>query len=215
MDPYQILGVTRDYSKDDIRAAYLRLVREYHPDRNGGSKVHEERLKRVNVAYDLICNGTLEVKAKNTRKPFEGRTYMCNVTFRENLFGKIVNIEGILDSLSPGWTNSSGVLNNSGATLNTILNLPEGFTYKNGCLRRTVVIQKRFCKKGKVINIPMPNSYGGIVDTEWTLPQTFTDELNWQFFKVGLMKKDMVTRGDYILTIKAGKNQKLFGSIFS
>src|SRR5436190_17083473 len=53
-DPYKILGVDKKASQDDIKKAYRKLARQYHPDRNNGDKGAEERFKEVQGAYDLI-----------------------------------------------------------------------------------------------------------------------------------------------------------------
>ena len=51
---YDILGVTKDASQDDLRKAWLALARKYHPDKTGGHKGSEEKLKIVNEAYDTL-----------------------------------------------------------------------------------------------------------------------------------------------------------------
>lgn len=55
-DPYEILGVARDATPDDIRQAYRRLARKLHPDLNPGDKSSEERFKDVNSAYQLLSD---------------------------------------------------------------------------------------------------------------------------------------------------------------
>jgi curved DNA-binding protein CbpA len=57
MNPYQVLGVSRDASDDDIKRAYRSLSRKYHPDanvNNPNKKEAEEKFKEVQQAYDLI-----------------------------------------------------------------------------------------------------------------------------------------------------------------
>ncbi|WP_035485493.1 DnaJ C-terminal domain-containing protein [Geminicoccus roseus] len=54
MDPYQVLGVAKDAAPSDIRAAYRKLAKEFHPDLNPGSKAAEDRFKEVSAAYDLL-----------------------------------------------------------------------------------------------------------------------------------------------------------------
>jgi DnaJ-class molecular chaperone len=56
-DAYSILGVSRNASEADIRAAYRRLAMQYHPDRNPGDAQAEERFKEVAAAYDDIRSG--------------------------------------------------------------------------------------------------------------------------------------------------------------
>lgn len=57
MDPYKVLGVSRDATQDEIRAAYLALVKKYHPDKyqdDSLKEIADERLKEINEAYDLL-----------------------------------------------------------------------------------------------------------------------------------------------------------------
>ena len=53
-DPYQILGVTREATQDDIRKAYRRLAKMHHPDLHPGNKDAETRFKEIASAYDII-----------------------------------------------------------------------------------------------------------------------------------------------------------------
>ena len=52
-DYYQTLGVERTASQDDIRKAYRKLARKYHPDINPGNKEAENKFKDLAVAYDV------------------------------------------------------------------------------------------------------------------------------------------------------------------
>lgn len=53
-DPYQVLGVAKSASADDIRKAYRKLAKENHPDLNPGDPDAEERFKEAQAAYDIV-----------------------------------------------------------------------------------------------------------------------------------------------------------------
>ena len=60
-DPYEILGVSRGASKDQIKAKYRELAKKYHPDRFINSPLSENanrKMQEINEAYDAIMNGT-------------------------------------------------------------------------------------------------------------------------------------------------------------
>src|SRR5713226_7976391 len=56
-DYYELLGVTRKASAKDIRGAFRKLARKYHPDLNPGDKAAEEKFKQLQEAYDVLSDG--------------------------------------------------------------------------------------------------------------------------------------------------------------
>ena len=55
-DYYETLGVPRKADAEEIRKAYRKLARKYHPDLNPGDKSSEERFKNVQEAYDVLSD---------------------------------------------------------------------------------------------------------------------------------------------------------------
>jgi len=54
---YEILGVKRDASEKEIRTAYRKLARKYHPDVNPGDKPSEAKFKEINAANEVLSDG--------------------------------------------------------------------------------------------------------------------------------------------------------------
>ena len=59
MDPYKVLGVSYNATDDEIKKAYRKLSRKYHPDANVGNPnqaAYEEKFKEVQQAYQIIMD---------------------------------------------------------------------------------------------------------------------------------------------------------------
>lgn len=72
MDPYSILGVSRDASEDEIKKAYRKLSKQYHPDsniNNPNREAYTEKFKQVQTAYQQIMD---EKRGKTTSQSYSG-----------------------------------------------------------------------------------------------------------------------------------------------
>ncbi|WCR58313.1 molecular chaperone DnaJ [Wolbachia endosymbiont of Ctenocephalides felis wCfeJ] len=69
-DYYELLGVDRNASIDEIKKAYKKLALKYHPDRNPGNKEAEEKFKEITAAYEVLSDS--EKKAGYDRYGHEG-----------------------------------------------------------------------------------------------------------------------------------------------
>lgn len=55
-DPYEILGVAKGATEDEIKRAYRKLAQKHHPDSNKGDKGSEEKFKEINGAYEILSD---------------------------------------------------------------------------------------------------------------------------------------------------------------
>jgi curved DNA-binding protein CbpA len=78
-DYYGVLGLRSDASAEEIKKIYRELAVKYHPDRNGGDRGSEERLKEINQAYHVLGN---EERRRRydllSRGPFENKIFHRN-----------------------------------------------------------------------------------------------------------------------------------------
>ena len=69
-DYYEVLGVDKSASADDIKKAYRKMAMKYHPDRNPGDKAAEEKFKEVGEAYEVLSDA--DKKARYDQYGFAG-----------------------------------------------------------------------------------------------------------------------------------------------
>jgi DnaJ-class molecular chaperone len=72
-NPYSVLGVSKDASQDDIKKAYRKLVKAYHPDRNPGDAATEQKFKDVSAAYAIVGDPAKRKKFDRGEIDAEGR----------------------------------------------------------------------------------------------------------------------------------------------
>ncbi|MDR1901915.1 MAG: molecular chaperone DnaJ [Treponema sp.] len=109
-DYYEVLGVQKNASKDDIKKAYRKLAIQYHPDKNPGNKEAEEKFKEATEAYEILADD--QKKAAYDQFGFAGVEGMggpqdFSQTFRgfEDIFG---DFSGIFDTFFGGGRRSGG-----------------------------------------------------------------------------------------------------------
>ena len=61
-DYYEVLGIGKNATDAEIKSAYRKLAKKYHPDLNPGNKEAEEKFKEVNEAYEVLSDETKKAK---------------------------------------------------------------------------------------------------------------------------------------------------------
>lgn len=56
MKHYEVLGISQDADENEIKKAYMKLAKQFHPDKNQGSKEAEEKFKKINEAYEILSD---------------------------------------------------------------------------------------------------------------------------------------------------------------
>lgn len=74
-DPYEVLGIPQGASDDEIKAAYRKLAKKYHPDLNGGSAEAEVKMKEVNEAYNILIKHKGNYQSGPSGSGYGGSSY--------------------------------------------------------------------------------------------------------------------------------------------
>ncbi|MEL7489096.1 MAG: DnaJ C-terminal domain-containing protein [Pseudomonadota bacterium] len=81
-NPYSVLGLTASASDSEIRAAFRKLAKQYHPDRNPDDKAAEEKFKEISAAFDIVGDADKrkrfdrgEIDAEGRERGFAGGGY--------------------------------------------------------------------------------------------------------------------------------------------
>jgi len=146
-DYYEIIGVDKKASQDEIKKAYRRLARKYHPDLNPGDKPAEQKFKELNEAYEVLGDEKKRAEYDQYgRSPFEGggpgfdyRAYTSGDRFDFGGFGDIFS--DMLGGGRPGAVDLKG----PDLVMGLELSLEEAFAGVTKAITFTREIQCKSC----------------------------------------------------------------------
>ena len=100
-DPYEVLGVSKGATQEEIKSAYRKLAKQYHPDRYIGNPLADlaaEKFKEINEAYDILSGGSAS-SSRNSGSSYHGAGNFAQIRNYINM-GSIDEAERLLDSMS-------------------------------------------------------------------------------------------------------------------
>jgi len=103
-DPYETLGVPKTASQDDIRAAYRRLAKKFHPDLNPGNAKAEERFKTLSAANELLSDPAKRDQFDRGEIDGGGQPAAHQPSYRSYADGESGRRYGGEDGASAGWS---------------------------------------------------------------------------------------------------------------
>lgn len=159
-DYYDVLGVPKNCSKDDIKKAYRRLAIQFHPDKNPGNKEAEEKFKEATEAYEILSDD--QKKSAYDQFGFSGVEGMGGASHDPNAFRDFEDIfgdfSGIFDSFFGGGGSRRGSARSGpahGSNLRYDLEIP----FEQAVFGTTVEIQ--YAHNESCATCKGTGSYGG------------------------------------------------------
>lgn len=149
-DYYQILGVKKDAKADEIKKAYRRLARKYHPDVNPNDKAAEDKFKEVQEAYDILSD-------EKKRKTFDKFGYYNDNLDPDSPFGAGAAAGGGAPGFDFSGFDFSSSSSQGGSSFRDIFS--DLFGGSGAGARTAPEPPKAMPKKGRDIEIPLALSF--------------------------------------------------------
>ncbi|WP_312701069.1 J domain-containing protein [Sedimentibacter sp.] len=174
-DPYEVLGLSRGASKEEVKSAYRKLAKKYHPDMNENNPLQdlaEEKFKEIQWAYDEIMNGGSSSSysnsydySNNSGQDSTGSLFNVRQLIQTGRFNEAVRVLNGVKIRNAEWSYLMGVcyvnMGSLGQGMQFVQNAvrmePNNFEYKN-FLNQILNMQQTYQNKAYNYNRRSSNS---------------------------------------------------------
>lgn len=170
---YEVLGVDKNVSADDLKKKYRKLSLQYHPDKNPGNKEAEDKFKEIAEAYSVLSDD-------EKRKKYDlEQTMGVNGSFGN--WGDIFGNQGFSDFFGGFGQQRRPVERGNDVYVNVNVSLKDIYNQKKGAIKYTKHVPCHFCngtgaENGKVKHCTTCNGTGVVTNTQVHGNSIFTSQ---------------------------------------
>lgn len=99
-DPYSVLGLVHGASDEEVKKAYKRLAKKYHPDIAGNSEEAARKMQEINAAYDQIINHRNEWQYQQQRSSYSNTAYESGEPIEMQAAVNYINARRFMEALN-------------------------------------------------------------------------------------------------------------------
>ncbi len=152
-DYYEVLGIDKNASEDEIKKAYRKLAKKYHPDLNPGDKSAEIKFKEVSEAYDVLSDKTKKARYDQfghaSTDPNYGASGGYNY-YSESPFGPDIDLGDIFGSFFGGFGGGRSRYNSNASRRGTDVEITVNISFieaAKGCKKKINYEKIETCQK--------------------------------------------------------------------